>query len=241
MSAAPLRGSPGVNTALLAIGTFLASWIGTTGAAMVLIRPLLRANARRRYKTHTVVFFMFLVANIGGSLTPLGDPPLFLGFLRGVPFFWTLQPGDRDAAGGRAGARHLSGLRPPALAAGGRRRSAPVPEDARARCGSRGLHNLLFLAGVLAGGDRVSGVWHPGEIDDPGGPHGDPEPGARRSSWWRCCWAPGSRRHRRDPPGERLLVGADPGGRDPVRGDLRHDHPGARHAAGGRSGRHGRR
>lgn len=70
------------------LGTVLASWMGTTGAAMLLIRPLLRANESRRYKVHTVVFFIFLVANIGGSLTPLGDPPLFLGFLKGVSFFW---------------------------------------------------------------------------------------------------------------------------------------------------------
>ena len=86
-----LRGSPGVNTTILAVGTLLASWVGTTGAAMVLIRPLLRANASRRHRVHSVVFFIFLVANIGGSLTPLGDPPLFLGFLRGVPFFWTTR------------------------------------------------------------------------------------------------------------------------------------------------------
>lgn len=84
-----LTGTPLVNTALLAVGTVLASWMGTTGAAMLLIRPLLRANAHRRYKVHSVVFFIFLVANIGGSLTPLGDPPLFLGFLKGVSFFWT--------------------------------------------------------------------------------------------------------------------------------------------------------
>ena len=70
------------------IGTFLASLIGTTGAAMVLIRPLLRANEWRRNKVHLIIFFIFLVANIGGSLTPLGDPPLFLGFLHNVPFFW---------------------------------------------------------------------------------------------------------------------------------------------------------
>ena len=63
--------------------------MGTTGAAMLLIRPLIRANQKRKYKVHTVVFFIFLVANIGGSLTPLGDPPLFLGFLKGVSFFWT--------------------------------------------------------------------------------------------------------------------------------------------------------
>ncbi len=83
-----LAGTPRVNLALLLIGTFMASLIGTTGAAMVLIRPLLRANQWRRNKVHMVVFFIFLVANIGGSLTPLGDPPLFLGFLHGVPFFW---------------------------------------------------------------------------------------------------------------------------------------------------------
>ena len=74
---------------LLLIGTVLASLIGTTGASMVIIRPLLRANDNRRYNVHVVVFFIFLVSNIGGSLTPLGDPPLFLGFLRGVDFFWT--------------------------------------------------------------------------------------------------------------------------------------------------------
>ena len=84
-----LVGTPVVNTGILAVGTFLASWMGTTGAAMLLIRPLLRANAHRRYRVHSVVFFIFLVANIGGSLTPLGDPPLFLGFLKGVSFFWT--------------------------------------------------------------------------------------------------------------------------------------------------------
>ncbi len=84
-----LRGTPMVNTVLLLIGTVIASWVGTTGASMLLIRPLIRANAYRKNKVHLIVFFIFLVSNIGGSLTPLGDPPLFLGFLRGVPFFWT--------------------------------------------------------------------------------------------------------------------------------------------------------
>ena len=84
-----LRGTPLVNTLLLLIGTVIASWIGTTGASMLLIRPLIRANEYRKSKVHLVVFFIFLVSNIGGSLTPLGDPPLFLGFLHGVPFFWT--------------------------------------------------------------------------------------------------------------------------------------------------------
>jgi len=86
-----LRGTPVVNTAILVIGTVLASWMGTTGAAMLLIRPFLKTNAHRKNRTFMVVFFIFAVANIGGSLTPLGDPPLFLGFLRGVPFFWTFN------------------------------------------------------------------------------------------------------------------------------------------------------
>ena len=84
-----LHGSPRLNTALLALGTALASIMGTTGAAMLLIRPLLRANDNRKHVVHVVVFFIFLVANTGGSLSPLGDPPLFLGFLNGVGFFWT--------------------------------------------------------------------------------------------------------------------------------------------------------
>ncbi len=86
-----LHGSPRTNVTLLAIGTALASVMGTTGASMLMIRPLLRANDNRRHRTHVVVFFIFLVSNVGGSLTPLGDPPLFLGFLQGVDFFWTLQ------------------------------------------------------------------------------------------------------------------------------------------------------
>ncbi|HUH95329.1 MAG TPA: sodium:proton antiporter [Casimicrobiaceae bacterium] len=86
-----LHGTPALNTGILAAGTVLASLMGTTGAAMLLIRPLLRANEHRRHKAHAVIFFIFLVANIGGALTPLGDPPLFLGFLKGVDFFWTTK------------------------------------------------------------------------------------------------------------------------------------------------------
>ncbi|MCC7281808.1 MAG: sodium:proton antiporter [Acetobacteraceae bacterium] len=86
-----LRGTPATNTVMLAIGTLVASLTGTTGAAMLLVRPMLRANAGRTHQAHTFIFFIFLVANIGGSLTPLGDPPLFLGFLRGVAFFWPTQ------------------------------------------------------------------------------------------------------------------------------------------------------
>jgi Na+/H+ antiporter NhaD/arsenite permease-like protein len=85
-----IQATPLTNTTILAIGALIASLIGTTGASMVLIRPLLAINAERRHVQHTVVFFIFLVSNIGGCLLPLGDPPLFLGYLRGVPFAWTL-------------------------------------------------------------------------------------------------------------------------------------------------------
>lgn len=85
-----LHGSPGLNTGLLAVGAVLASFMGTTGASMLLIRPLIRANDNRKHQVHVVVFFIFIVSNAGGSLTPLGDPPLFLGFLKGIDFFWTM-------------------------------------------------------------------------------------------------------------------------------------------------------
>jgi len=86
-----IQARPRNNLILLTIGTLLASFIGTTGAAMLMIRPLLSSNAERKYVMHSVIFFIFLVANIGGSLTPLGDPPLFMGYLRGVPFLWTFR------------------------------------------------------------------------------------------------------------------------------------------------------
>ncbi len=85
-----LHGSPLLNTGLLALGALLASFMGTTGASMLLIRPLIRANDNRKHQVHVVVFFIFIVSNAGGALTPLGDPPLFLGFLKGVDFFWTV-------------------------------------------------------------------------------------------------------------------------------------------------------
>jgi Na+/H+ antiporter NhaD/arsenite permease-like protein len=86
-----LHGSPGTNVAIMAVGSVLASLMGTTGASMLLIRPLIRANDNRKHVAHVVVFFIFTVSNAGGSLTPLGDPPLFLGFLKGVEFFWTAK------------------------------------------------------------------------------------------------------------------------------------------------------
>jgi Na+/H+ antiporter NhaD/arsenite permease-like protein len=85
-----LHGSPGMNVLIMAVGSVLASIMGTTGASMLMIRPLIRANDNRKHCAHVVVFFIFTVSNAGGSLTPLGDPPLFLGFLKGVSFFWTV-------------------------------------------------------------------------------------------------------------------------------------------------------
>jgi Na+/H+ antiporter NhaD/arsenite permease-like protein len=86
-----LKATPEVNTLFLLIGAVLANFIGTTGASMLLIRPLLQTNSERRHTIHVPIFFIFLVSNIGGLLTPLGDPPLFMGFIKGVPFFWTLR------------------------------------------------------------------------------------------------------------------------------------------------------
>jgi len=144
-----LRGSPKVNLVLLLIGTALASWIGTTGAAMVMIRPLLRANGWRRHKVHVIVFFIFLVANIGGSLTPLGDPPLFLGFLHGVPFFWVT----------RALLPHMLLVVGILLAVFWavdtywyRKEEEPPPDDGKGEGISvQGAHNLIFLLGVMGG------------------------------------------------------------------------------------------
>lgn len=84
-----IKATPLNNLIFLLIGSFLASFIGTTGASMLLIRPILKTNSERKHVVHTVIFFIFMVSNIGGSLTPLGDPPLFLGYLQGVPFTWT--------------------------------------------------------------------------------------------------------------------------------------------------------
>jgi Na+/H+ antiporter NhaD/arsenite permease-like protein len=144
-----LRGSPIVNTGLLLIGTLLASWVGTTGAAMLLIRPLIRANGWRIHKTHLIVFFIFLVANVGGSLTPLGDPPLFLGFLHGVPFFWTLTLFPMYAFVSALlliGFFFLDGFlykKEPADAVEAMKAGETVPLS------MAGLHNFGFLAGVV--------------------------------------------------------------------------------------------
>lgn len=156
-----IHGSPATNTAILAFGTVIASLIGTTGASMVLIRPLLRANDNRRYNVHTVVFFIFLVSNIGGSLTPLGDPPLFLGFLKGVSFFWTTTHLFHDTvvvAGILLAVfycldRYFYAKEGPA--------SRPDPTPDTETIGVRGLQNIPLLAGII-GAILLSALWKPG-------------------------------------------------------------------------------
>ncbi len=150
-----LKGSPAVNTVILLIGTLLASWIGTTGASMLLIRPILRSNSWRTHKVHTIVFFIFLVSNIGGALTPLGDPPLFLGFLHGVPFFWTLHL-----------LPHLGFAVAVLLVVYFLLDSYYYRREDKSQIGSEekeplrieGAHNFLFLAGVI-GAVLFSGVY----------------------------------------------------------------------------------
>ena len=160
-----LVGTPGVNTAMIAIGTVLASLMGTTGASMLLVRPLIRANAGRRRNAHVFVFFIFLVSNIGGVLTPLGDPPLFLGFLHGVPFFWTLELWPQALATAAivlavfyAVERAMYDTEMP-----GAHRGAPVPAHGHhtGRLRIEGGHNLLYLAGIL-GAVLLSGSWDAG-------------------------------------------------------------------------------
>jgi Na+/H+ antiporter NhaD/arsenite permease-like protein len=154
-----LVGKPVVNTVILLIGTLLASWMGTTGAAMLLIRPLMRAISHRKYKVHTIVFFIFLVANIGGSLTPLGDPPLFLGFLKGVSFFWTTIHLFIPFAVMAAILLTLYFVIDTALFnKEGQPESPDAGQDGKLRL--EGTLNLLLLAGVV-GGVLMSGMWKP--------------------------------------------------------------------------------
>lgn len=154
-----LSGSPLANTALLVLGTLTASWVGTTGAAMLLIRPFLRANAWRTHRAYQVVFFIFLVGNVGGALTPLGDPPLFLGYLHGVPFFWTFAIAPHTAVVSAVLLSLFYGLD---LYFHGREAGrAPCCDGARLRV--EGAHNLLLLAGVV-GAVLASGVIPLGEV-----------------------------------------------------------------------------
>lgn len=157
-----LQGNPRLNTLLLLIGTVLASWVGTTGASMIMIRPVLRANAWRRKKVHVVCFFIFLVSNIGGALTPLGDPPLFLGFLHGVPFFWTLHLLPH------MGLVSLLLLTLFFIIDSYYYRLEPSSrgveyEETKVPVRIEGWHNLFFLAGVV-GAILMSGMVHWGEV-----------------------------------------------------------------------------
>ena len=143
------RGAPAVNSIILLLGAATASVIGTTGASMLLVRPLLRANRNRQRKAHIMVFFIFLVSNIGGLLTPLGDPPLFLGFLRGVPFFWTLRlwPAWAFACGFLTLVFYVLDrwmvTREPTIA-------ADQEEGPGGKLRIAGAHNFLFLGAIVA-------------------------------------------------------------------------------------------
>jgi len=159
-----LKGTPLVNSIMLLMGTALASWVGTTGAAMVMIRPVLRANRDRQKKAHIVCFFIFLVANIGGALTPLGDPPLFLGFLHNVPFFWVT----------RAILPHMLIVAGLVLAMFFfldtfyyrqelRLTSKKEGDEEKIPLKVEGLYNLIFLAGVV-GMVLMSGYWKAGHF-----------------------------------------------------------------------------
>ncbi|MCJ7593277.1 MAG: sodium:proton antiporter, partial [Desulfobacterales bacterium] len=157
-----LRGTPIVNVVLLVIGTILASWMGTTGAAMLMIRPFLRANNYRKNRTFMVVFFIFLVANVGGSLTPLGDPPLFLGFLHGVSFFWTfkLLPHMMTVALILLVVYFFLDTyyyRKEGV-------TAPVEEGVKEPLKLAGVHNLIFLAGIV-GAVLMSGMVEWGDVN----------------------------------------------------------------------------
>jgi Na+/H+ antiporter NhaD/arsenite permease-like protein len=154
-----LHGSAALNTGLLATGALLASCIGTTGAAMVLVRPLLRANDDRTRNAHVFVFFIFLVANIGGALTPLGDPPLFLGFLRGVDFFWTTTRLFAPTAFMVGMLLALFFALDSFLYA---RDGAPIRDPSPdSRLSVSGLANVALIA-VAIGAIILSGIWKPG-------------------------------------------------------------------------------
>ena len=155
------KGSPAINTVILLIGTILASIIGTTGASMLLIRPMLRSNARRIHKVHTIVFFIFLVSNIGGALTPLGDPPLFLGFLHGVPFFWTMHILPEMAFASVV----LLALYFILDSYYFKKESGTVPPDVEFEpLRIDGSHNFIFLAGII-GAVLFSGTVKLGEVN----------------------------------------------------------------------------
>jgi Na+/H+ antiporter NhaD/arsenite permease-like protein len=156
------KGTPWTNTGILALGTAMASIVGTTGAAMILIRPLIRANLQRRHNVHVMIFFIILVANVGGALSPLGDPPLFVGFLHGVDFFWTAQNIWLQTA-------IAAGLLLAIFVAIDVVRYRSEPKFAMARPAEpiriRGLVNLLLIAAIVVS-LLVSAIWKPGIVFD---------------------------------------------------------------------------
>ncbi len=154
-----LKGRPIANTSVLAFGTLIAGIVGTTGASMILIRPLLRANGARKQYAHVVVFFIFLVSNIGGVLTPLGDPPLFLGYLHGVDFFWTarsLWPQTLFAAGVLLAIFFLIDSY-----FYGREERPPLGQTAATKLKIAGLANLALIGAAISA-VVASGIWQPG-------------------------------------------------------------------------------
>lgn len=156
-----IHGTPLVNVALLVIGGLLASVVGTTGASMIMIRPMIRANDNRPYNVHVVIFFIFIVSNIGGALTPLGDPPLFVGFLRGVEFFWTTEHLLTEmlfVAGIVLAVFFVIDLYFHNKEEGEPKIKDPTP-DSKVRV--RGLPNFVLLAGVIAA-ILMSASWKPG-------------------------------------------------------------------------------
>lgn len=152
-----LRGTPAVNTGVLAFGTVIASIVGTTGAAMILVRPLIRANAGRAHNAHVVIFFIFLVANIGGALSPLGDPPLFVGFLHGVDFFWTTTHLLAETTFVAALVLAIF----VAIDIWFARREPAVRHDAREPLRLHGIVNLPLIACII-GAILLSAAWTPG-------------------------------------------------------------------------------
>jgi len=154
-------GTPRANTVMLALGTLIASWVGTTGASMLMIRPMLRMNGARQNKTHVVIFFIFLVSNMGGALTPLGDPPLFLGFLHGVPFFWTLKLLPEMLL---VSATVLAAFFIMDTILYRREQSTKREAKHSESIRIRGLHNVIFLAGII-GAVLFSGLVKLGEFE----------------------------------------------------------------------------
>ena len=222
----PFGGTPASNTALLAAGTALASLAGTTGAAMLMIRPLIRANAWRRRRSHAVVFFIFLVANVGGALTPLGDPPLFLGYLRGVPFFWPTV--------------HL--LLPTLLCSAVLLLAFFLVDSCYLRGESR-PEGVMLARLRLEGREPAAPRRHP--VRRPGERHVErrhrlhlprplPDLGGAAARLGAARRRPHllARHPRKDPRGQRVRLGTDRRGGEALRRHLRHHRPGDRDAAG---------